>query len=863
MGPGMGRDWGTTTLLRCGVALVVLALGLGCELDRRDVLLPTAGGENGAVNSLQPAPGVGGGGAAVGGEGGANSNLPLAGGQTEIAAGAIGAVCQQATDCDAGNCVDGVCCDSACTELCAACNVPGSLGVCSAASSDPLCPAPTCEGQSSECRPLDGGQTAINCEAVGVCRGNAACSALPAAQGTPCQQGTGTCDGQGACLVPDKSALGAACALDADCAEGHCVSSGADGTRVCCDAACDGTCQACSAAGRCEVTPPTDTRCEAVTCPADNVCRNYADSITDNLCRSFGQCRTALDCATADFFTSLRPTAQCVCDAASGNCALAAATTCAQGTECASGACVPTALGNQVCCSGACAPGLFCSSTGTGCVQCEGSQLDCDGNDQRTCDAGALVTTPCPNGCTPGVGCNALPPVGFLCDAGQCAAGGVCQQDTGAQARCCVRNCAAEGKVCSPSGSCDCPPGQVAVGNGCLLEPGDPCQTTAQCQAGLSCTDGVCCQEACSGFCERCQSGSGLCAAVAAGQQEVDAASGNSCSNGFECTGVRNGCRARTGQACTATDGSGCVSGACEATAGGGASVCCSQACGAGLFCRSTGQGCVQCESAAQCGNGCNVAQGTCNPLGLPGATCSVASQCSTNGCVPAADGGGFSRCCANCAPGQLCTAQGVCINAQSDLGGSCSRNADCRVGVCSTGRCCATACDTNCEACSAGGACQSNGQCDAFDCIVPNPPVVVSSLPAANDVFILPGLTPPSATGGTVRDGRYTPVQIDIYADLTSGIFVPTYEFRGRSVQIAEQDFFQFSPPLGFLPERHYTGTFTATGTTLSFDTELCESEFAEALRTQTVQYTAGATGLILISQQLVGTVVITYARQ
>jgi hypothetical protein len=603
--------------------------------------------------------------------------------ETEIAALSPGETCQQDADCATGNCADGVCCDSPCTELCAACNLPGSLGVCSAAPSDPLCPDANCRGQSSECRPLGSAQATLNCDAVGVCRATAECAALPAPAGMPCQQGTGTCDGQGACLVPDKNALGEPCEIDDNCAEGHCVAAGPEGARVCCDAACDGVCQTCGPAGRCEDTPLTDARCEAVACPVDNVCRDYAEVITDNLCRSFGQCRSAVDCVTPAFFTGLRPDAQCVCDPASGDCALAASTSCEQDGDCASGACVPTAQGNRLCCSGPCAAGLFCSSTGGGCVQCEGSQVACDGNVQRTCSAGAIVTTTCRNGCTPGTGCNNLPPVGFLCDANRCASGGVCQQDTGGQARCCVRNCAAEGKVCSPNGSCECPPGQVASGNGCLFEPGDPCQSGAQCQTGLSCVDGVCCREACGGYCERCQAGTGTCVAVPAGQQEADPVSGNDCTNGFECTGTRNSCRARTGQPCSSTDGSDCVSGNCEATAG-GARVCCSQNCsGVRDSCRGNGQGCVECESAAECGNGCNVAQGTCNALRAPGDTCSVAGQCSTNRCVPASDNANLSRCCPNCAQGQVCTPQGQCITPGLPNGNACNQDRDCQSNDC------------------------------------------------------------------------------------------------------------------------------------------------------------------------------------
>jgi len=114
------------------------------------------------------------------------------------------------------------------------------------------------------------------------------------------------------------------------------------------------------------------------------------------------------------------------------------------------------------------------------------------------------------------------------------------------------------------------------------------------------------------------------------------------------------------------------------------------------------------------------------------------------------------------------------------------------------------------------------------------------------------------------VRDGRYTPTRIDVYAALNSSIFVATYEFRSRSVQIGEQDFLQFSPPTSFLPERHYAGTFTTTATTLSFQTDTCDTQFGQPLRVPTVQYTATANSLVTIAQQDgVGTVVITYVRQ
>lgn len=74
-----------------------------------------------------------------------------------------------------------------------------------------------------------------------------------------------------------------------------------DGPSLCCDAACDGACQGCSSAGRCEVFPQQDELCEAVACPIDDVCRDYAADATASQCRSFGQCQTGRDCT----FTAL------------------------------------------------------------------------------------------------------------------------------------------------------------------------------------------------------------------------------------------------------------------------------------------------------------------------------------------------------------------------------------------------------------------------------------------------------------------------------------------------------------------------------------------------------------------------------
>jgi hypothetical protein len=233
----------------------------------------------------------------------------------------------------------------------------------------------------------------------------------------------------------------------------------------------------------------------------------------------------------------------------------------------------------------------------------------------------------------------------------------VCQTDTSGAARCCSRDCAAEGKVCSENGSCVCRPGEVAAGNSCLLQDGDPCQTSQQCQAGSTCIDGVCCQEACNGTCERCEPNTGFCVALGAGQQD------NQCTNGRQCNGARGDCRLTIRQPCSG-NGAECTTNACEPTVGNATQICCSQACsGTRPFCRSNGQGCVQCETNADCGNGCNTQTGLCNDLLPIGTQCGTTSQCAS-GAQCLLDQNGQTRCCErNCAAeGLLCNGAGRCV---------------------------------------------------------------------------------------------------------------------------------------------------------------------------------------------------------
>jgi hypothetical protein len=668
---------------------LVLYTALGCEGEHRDYrsLQTLRGRDAGGANT----PG------GAGSTGADQSAAPLA---------QLGTPCTDASICMSGYCSDGVCCDVACTDLCATCAAPGSEGTCSPAASDTECEAIACPG-STECRGRDQTGLALNCDAIGKCKSALTCAPLDQAQGTACLMGAGQCDGSGACIVPGKVALGAACAMDEECAEGNCV-LGASGSRICCDSSCDGVCQQCGANGRCELTPAGDSRCPSVTCPADNACRDYSDALTMNLCRGFGQCSTSQDCP----FTAVRPAASCDCDTA-GKCTVKRSQRCDTSDQCGDGgACVSNAAGQPICCARACAAGLFCAADGSHCVECEDTNVTCEGTTATRCADGVHNREPCVNGCTVGVGCNSEAPVGFSCASAACVEAAVCQTDSTGAKRCCVRDCAAEGKQCSSEGSCVCPPGQVSSGSGCELQRGDPCGTgDAQCGAGLRCVDGVCCNEACAGACESCNlpGSAGVC--TFASRDTTGCAPGEQCVARGDC---RGGLSAGCGQ------GVDCVSNNCEPLLGvSGQNVCCSSGCSAPReFCSSDGSRCAQCQSNAECPNGCNVAQGICNPPRALGEVCNVARQCSSGVCLPDASNSQLNRCCPSCAPGQLCSAQGACQNPPLGAGGNCQNDGQCGSGLfCRDGVCCTSACDGPCQSCGANGVCNIAQASDAQRC--------------------------------------------------------------------------------------------------------------------------------------------------
>ena len=252
-------------------------------------------------------------GAVLSGQADANAAIPCTGVQACDGTGSCkkagGRACTQASECASGKCADGVCCDSECSGSCMSCNLTGKLGSCSAVPS-----------------------------------GKADAKAT-----TPCT-GDKVCDGAGACLT----AQGKTCGADKDCLTGICKD------KVCCDKACDKTCESCALAGKvgscglilkgsdpdgeclgkdlkcgglcdgagqcgfpglgtlcdtckacdgtgsCSKTPVDDSACGVLDCDQlDTTCRDYLD-LTTGRCDSLGVCKKPNTSATCTKYTDLQ-----------------------------------------------------------------------------------------------------------------------------------------------------------------------------------------------------------------------------------------------------------------------------------------------------------------------------------------------------------------------------------------------------------------------------------------------------------------------------------------------------------------------------------------------------------------------------
>ncbi|MET0413207.1 MAG: hypothetical protein ABW217_18015 [Polyangiaceae bacterium] len=139
---------------------------------------------------------------------------------------------------------------------------------------------------------------------------------------------------------------------------------------------------------------------------------------------------------------------------------------------------------------------------------------------------------------------------------------------------------------------------------------------------------------------------------------------------------------------------------------------------------------------------------------------------------------------------------------------------------------------------------------------------------------MVFPAGAPPPATGGTLRNGRYTPTRIDVYnqaSDPTFATYEMTFEFRDGFVQAGYGVFIGTGAVLGS-DEVEFVGTVTPSGTSLQFDVDSCATGSCTSVTgiscdlPTSIAYTATANGLVtFLPTGNLGqvTLVTTYARQ
>jgi hypothetical protein len=434
-------------------------------------------------------------------------------------------------------CVDGYCCNSACSgaaNACAACNLPGNLGTCTAVGAGMANPgSKTCAGSGS---------------CIGTCQGSAACSFPTSSCGTAsCNTTTnrfvavGTCSGSpnGTCnqaadapcpnnlRCENTTSCRASCTSDAHCLSGFfCNNAGACQSQKTLNQSCmltgGGTNADCYMSGNC-------AECGAnLTC---NVAAQQCKLVNGQSCSG----------VPANCTTGLCPGGICCNEACNGGCA----------NGCSTGTCAADSLGttcsddNKRVCDGV---ATTCPST-------------CQNNNQCTtgnyCSGGGACT-PCSSGgaCNAAQRCFGLCGSGNYCDAGFC---GVCNDDVACGSSCTNCTLQATNKVCVGGTSCGCTTdSDCAATSYCNSGTCTACATNAPCGGGSNhCGNGNCgannwcngtpgncvscstslggpcsAAQACFGLCgsgNYCRSGTNVCASCSTGGDDTHC--GAACGN--------------------------------------------------------------------------------------------------------------------------------------------------------------------------------------------------------------------------------------------------------------------------------------------------------------------------------------------
>lgn len=428
--------------------------------------------------------------------------------------------------------------------------------------------------------------------------------------GTP----TSTACSDGACDAGPSdgqplSLLGEPCAADLECESNICAPDVDDFTR-CCDRTCgDRACERCSNDGTCGAAPVFAAECGEVTCPADDVCRDYQQGIAAGSCIEPARCAALSDC-TFEFTSVARGGEACVCDGA--GCTLATREPCTRNQDCNGAACRPTLTGASICCAQACGAGQVCRADGSGCELepvCTNGQVRCSSSSYQQClggqwvtqrECGALGCDLALNGCRRSAG--------EICTTSTDCGEGSCRDTANGARVCCTAACDTACQRCT------------ATGTTCQSLSDDAACGTIPCPADSTCRD-----YPASIASNRCSSGS--CGAPAELCTFTSRNAGQSCSGASLCDNAGN-CsvpKRTLGNACSTANQ--CASGQCVN------SVCCESACnGVGQSC-ATGQ-CLCPGGLAECGNACADLDSDPNNCGSCGRGC-LGGLCEAGTCTP------------------------------------------------------------------------------------------------------------------------------------------------------------------------------------------------------------------------------------
>jgi len=622
------------------------------------------------------------------------------------------------------------------------------------------CQAGYCAGLPKDCSVFD-----TDCT-VGVCNATSgACLASPANEG-------GGCDDLDACTSSDTCQSGV-CAgtLIPSCVQGGADCTGkADGTP--CDSGdlctVNATCQSEVCVGQPKDCSALDSACTQGACDAaSGVCQALAAN-EGGACNDLDNCTLADTCVSGICVGTADPACVQACTGVADGTPCDDADPCTSASACSGGACVGVPLD----CSAldtACTVGTCDATSGTCVAAPTNNGGACDDGDSCTyddvCQAGACVGTADP-ACGAGGNCaGKLPNTpcddGDPCTVNTRCVSGVCQGDP--------VDCSAFNTLCT-TGQCDAATGicyGAPVNNGAPCDDGDTCTTDDQCAGGQCvgtpnpvcntadpcagqpdgkacddgdpCTVGTTCQAgACVGTPKDCSYLStdctvGLCDAASGNCYTGNTNEGGACDDGDSCT-AGDSC---AGGTCLGTVIPSCVTGSpdCVGVHDGVACLpsdpCITNATCQGEICVGTPRDCSAMDSVCTVGI-CNPADGTCVAANInEGGTCDDLDSCTsgdvcTGGVCAGTTDPSCLTVCSGKADGTPCDDGDPCTVGTTCSGGICAGtprdcsaiNTTCAQGICDPATgACVLAAVNNGGACDDGEACTTGDTCSAGTC--------------------------------------------------------------------------------------------------------------------------------------------------